>query len=116
MLHNLRHALHKVNDLRHAPHAPTPTIPTPTMVEQAARDLECARIASLGGGVYDYNQEAGSSRVAPPLAAPPSSSLWGRAQVQPAIAVPGYDFAVAEDEITSAQIYDDIPMVVKTTA
>ncbi|KIK10601.1 hypothetical protein PISMIDRAFT_20246 [Pisolithus microcarpus 441] len=88
-----------------------------------------------GGGIYDYNQEAGSSRVAPPLAAPPSSSSWGRAQAKPALqvepvvlkkwkervpqeadqVVPGYDFVVAEDEITSAQIYDDIPMVVKTT-
>ncbi|KIK28684.1 hypothetical protein PISMIDRAFT_7182 [Pisolithus microcarpus 441] len=87
------------------------------MVEQAAHDLERARIASLGGGVYDYNQEAGSSRVAPPLAAPPSSSLWGRAQAKPALqVVPGYDFTVTEDEITSTQIYDDIPMVVETAA
>ncbi|KIK19057.1 hypothetical protein PISMIDRAFT_13950 [Pisolithus microcarpus 441] len=80
--------------------------------------------------------EAGSSRVAPPPAAPPSSSSQGRAQAKPASqvkpvvsrkgkervprevdqVVPGYDFAVVEDEITSAQIYDNIPMVVKTTA
>ncbi|KIK12315.1 hypothetical protein PISMIDRAFT_18819 [Pisolithus microcarpus 441] len=114
--HNLCHALRKVDDLRHAPHPPTPTIPTPTTVEQAAHDLERAHIASLGGGIYDYNQEAGSSRVAPPPAAPPSSSLRGRAQAKPASQVaPGYDFTVAEDEITSAQIYDDIPMVVETT-
>ncbi|KIK18688.1 hypothetical protein PISMIDRAFT_14186 [Pisolithus microcarpus 441] len=116
-LHDLHRALHKVNDLQHAP---APTIPTPMTVEQAVCDLECTHIASLGGGIYDYNQEAGSSRVAPPLAAPPSSSLQGRAQAKPASQVepvaPGYDFAVMEDEITSAQIYDDIPMVIKTTA
>ncbi|KIK12081.1 hypothetical protein PISMIDRAFT_18983 [Pisolithus microcarpus 441] len=99
-LHNLRCALCKVDDLRHAPHTPTPTIPAPTM----------------GGGVYDYNQEAGSSRVAPPPAAPPSSSSQGRAQAKPVSqVVPGYDFMVTEDEITSTQIYDDIPMVIKTT-
>ncbi|KIK24196.1 hypothetical protein PISMIDRAFT_10345 [Pisolithus microcarpus 441] len=133
--HDLHCALHKVDDLRHAPHAPTPTIPAPTTVEQAACDLERARITSLGGGIYDYNQEAGSSRVAPPPAAPPSSSSWGRAQAKPALQVepvvskkgkerapreadqvaPGYDFMVVEDEITSAQMYDNIPMVVETT-
>ncbi|KIK10517.1 hypothetical protein PISMIDRAFT_20324 [Pisolithus microcarpus 441] len=110
-LHDLHHALCQVDDLRHTPHAPAPTIPTPTMVEQAARDLEHTRIASLGGGVYDYNQEAGSSRVEPVV----SKKGKERAPQEADQVAPGYDFAVAEDEITSTQIYDDIPMVIETT-
>ncbi|KAI6160479.1 hypothetical protein EDD17DRAFT_1510287 [Pisolithus thermaeus] len=124
--YDLRHALHKVDDLCHAP---APTISAPIMVEQAACDFECARIASLGGGTYDSSQEAGPSQVDPPLAVPFPSSLQGRIQAKPAsqvepvgkgkVKVPPTDDQVApdfgmEDEITSAGIYDDVPMVVDT--
>ncbi|KAI6148185.1 hypothetical protein EDD17DRAFT_1767014 [Pisolithus thermaeus] len=107
--YNLHCALCKVDDLHHTP---APTISAPIMVEQAAHDFEHTHIASLGGGTYDTSQEAGPSQVDPPPAIPPSSSLWGRIQVKPASQV-APDFGT-EDEITSAEIYDDIPMVVNT--
>ncbi|KAI6167908.1 hypothetical protein EDD17DRAFT_1750472 [Pisolithus thermaeus] len=124
--YDLCHALHKVDDLHHAP---APTISAPIMVEQAVCDFEHAHIASLGGGTYDPSQEAGPSWVDPPPAIPSPSSLWGRIQAKPAsqvepvgkgkAKVPPMDDQVApdfsmEDEITSAGIYDDIPMVINT--
>ncbi|KAI6156454.1 hypothetical protein EDD17DRAFT_1764158 [Pisolithus thermaeus] len=119
-------ALHKVDDLCHAP---APTISAPIMVEQAVHDFEHTHIASLGGGTYDPSQEAGPSWVDPPPAVPSPSSLQGRIQAKPAsqvepvgkgkAKVPSTDDQVApdfgmEDEITSTGIYDDIPMVVDT--
>ncbi|KAI6159659.1 hypothetical protein EDD17DRAFT_1762117 [Pisolithus thermaeus] len=58
---------------------------------------------------YDPSQEAGPSWVDPPLmlTVPPSSSVQGKIQAKPAP-------QVEPDEITSAGIYDDIPMVVNT--
>ncbi|KAI6156456.1 hypothetical protein EDD17DRAFT_1764160 [Pisolithus thermaeus] len=123
----------KVDNLCHQP-PPSPTLPAPTTVELAAHDFEHAHITSLGGGTASYNQDTGPSRVAPPPAALHSSSPWGRAQAKPALqvepvvlkkgkekepqegdqAAPECGLAVMEDEITSTEIYDDIPMVINT--
>ncbi|KAI6160669.1 hypothetical protein EDD17DRAFT_1760643 [Pisolithus thermaeus] len=99
------------------------------MVEQAVHDFEHTHTASLGGGTYDPSQGTGPSWVDPPPAVPSSSSLWGRIQVKPAsqvepvgkgkVKAPSTDDQVApdfgmEDEITSIEIYDDIPMVINT--
>ncbi|KAI6160465.1 hypothetical protein EDD17DRAFT_1510443 [Pisolithus thermaeus] len=81
------------------------------------------------GGTYDPSQEAGPSQMDPPLAVPSPSSLQGRIQAEPAsqvepvgkgkVKAPSTDDQVApdfgmEDEITSAGIYDNIPMVINT--
>ncbi|KAI6158715.1 hypothetical protein EDD17DRAFT_1763625 [Pisolithus thermaeus] len=122
-LYDLCHALCKVDDLHH--------LSAPSMVKEAACDFECAHIASLGGNVYGSSQEAGPSWVEPPLTpvVPPPSSLQGRIQAKPAPQVepegkgkakePSIDNQAVpdpgpEDEITSAGIYNNIPMVIDT--
>ncbi|KAI5989536.1 hypothetical protein EDD15DRAFT_2370602 [Pisolithus albus] len=133
--YDLRRALWKIDDLQREP---TPTIPTPTMVEQAARDFECARVASLGGRTYSSNAEASSSRLPPPPAPQPSSSSRGKVQAKPASqvepvvsrkgkakqleddthqAAPDYEFTAMEEDTSAQQCYDDdIPMVVDTAS
>ncbi|KAI6168511.1 hypothetical protein EDD17DRAFT_1821633 [Pisolithus thermaeus] len=110
--YDLHHALCKVDDLCH--------LSAPSMVEQAT-----------WGSAYDPSQEAGSSQVDPPPmpAVPPSSSLRGRIQANPApqvelvgkgkVKVPPVNNQAApdlglEEEITSTAIYDDIPVVIDT--
>ncbi|KAI6165135.1 hypothetical protein EDD17DRAFT_1754335 [Pisolithus thermaeus] len=122
--YDLHHALHKVNDLHH--------LSAPSMVEEAACDFEHTHVVSLGGNIYDSSQEAGPSQVEPPPTpvVPPPSSLQGRIQAKPApqvepvgkgkVKAPSIDNQAApdpglEDEITSAGIYDNIPMVIDTT-
>ncbi|KAI5981397.1 hypothetical protein EDD15DRAFT_2379606 [Pisolithus albus] len=133
--YDLRRALRKIDDLQREP---TPTIPAPTTVEQAARDFERARVASLGGRTYSSNAEASSSRLPPPLAPQPSSSSRGRVQAKPASqvepvvsrkgkakqleddthqAAPDYEYTAMEEDTSAQQCYDDdIPMVVDTAS
>ncbi|KAI6004724.1 hypothetical protein EDD15DRAFT_2359503 [Pisolithus albus] len=133
--YDLHRALRKIDDLQREP---TPTIPAPTMVEQAARDFECARVTSLGGHTYSSNAEASSSRLPPPPAPQPSSSSRGRVQAKPASqiepvvsrkgkakqleddthqAAPDYEFTAMEEDTSTQQCYnDDIPMVVNTAS
>ncbi|KIK11546.1 hypothetical protein PISMIDRAFT_19431 [Pisolithus microcarpus 441] len=129
--YDLRCALRKVNDLQHAP---APTIPAPTTVEQAAHDFEHACVTSLGGCISSSNVEAGPSRLAPQPAPQPSPSSRGRVQAKPALqvepvvskkgknrepedihqAMPEYNIAIVEEENTSVQIYDNTAMVIDT--
>ncbi|KAI6008025.1 hypothetical protein EDC04DRAFT_2611129 [Pisolithus marmoratus] len=97
--------------LGEAPHSSIASVPAPPPIlsdEQFARDLEHARIASLGSEPHNNQPSIGTSssmRGVPPPNTYTSFSLRGRAQNLPVL-------LWREDDITPGDLYADVPMTV----